>query len=278
MNAVHWDITVPVDASESSRRGVDFALDLGNQGATLHFCSVVDATSAYLGGATGAPIDPAPILAAMQVDAQRTCDRAVAAAQERGVTADGKVIFGAVVPAIERYAGQVHSNALVIGTHARTGAVRAVLGSVAESLMQSSSVPLVITHVDDVAGDGPVTVAIEAMPADRSAVLMAIDLARSRERSLSILTVSPGGRRRWAAAAVVLSDAADLARAAGIEFDLVTLTGHVADTIVASAQRRRSPMIVVGTSGRSDLARFVFGSVAAGVVERARMPVVVVRP
>jgi nucleotide-binding universal stress UspA family protein len=36
-------------------------------------------------------------------------------------------------------------------------------------------------------------------------------------------------------------------------------------------------MMVMGTHGRSPLARFVLGSVAAAVIERARIPVVTVR-
>jgi nucleotide-binding universal stress UspA family protein len=36
-------------------------------------------------------------------------------------------------------------------------------------------------------------------------------------------------------------------------------------------------MIVIGTSGRSDIARALVGSVAAAVVERAHVPVTVVR-
>ena len=36
-------------------------------------------------------------------------------------------------------------------------------------------------------------------------------------------------------------------------------------------------MIVIGTNGRSDLARMFLGSVAAAVIERAHVPVTVVQ-
>jgi nucleotide-binding universal stress UspA family protein len=276
MDAAMREVTVPVDSSASSRRGVAYALELGRKGAILHFCSVVDATAAYLGGAVGAPIDAAPIIQAMALDAQETCDDAVGAARSAGIAADGKVIYGSVVQAIGRYAREQNSSALVIGTHARSGAPRAILGSIAESLMQASTVPIVVTHADDAVGSGPITVAIDGTPASDGALQIAIGLARDQKRSLSILTVVAGGRRSWFDAQAILSDAGDLARLAGIGFETVTVEGHVPDTIIASAQRADSPMIVIGTNGRSDLARMLLGSVAAAVVERAHVPVTVV--
>lgn len=277
MNAAMREVTVPVDSSASSRCGVEFALELGRKGAILHFCSVVDATNACLGGAVGAPIDAGPIIQAMTLDAQQTCDDAVEAARSNGIEADGKVIFGSVVQAIGRYAREKNNSALVIGTHARRGVPRAILGSIAESLMQTSCVPVVVTHTDDAAGDGPITVAIDGTPAATAALEIAIDLARDQHRCLSILNVVAGGRKGWLAAQPILSNAGDVARLAGIEFELVTLEGPVADTIIASAQRQGSPMIVIGTNGRSDLARMLLGSVAAALIERAHVPVAVVR-
>lgn len=277
MKAAWWDLTVPVDASASSRRGVDCAIDLGLRGATLHFCSVVDATSACLDGATGALIDPAPLIRIMNEDAQATCDRAVNAARSNGIAADGKVVFGAIIPAISRFARERASNALVIGTHARTGASRTFLGSIAESLMQTAEVPVVVADTDDLEEDGPIMVAVDGTPAARAALHVALDLARAQKRTLSIINVVKHGRKHWLAAEPVLSEAADAARAANIAFELITMAGPPADSIIASARQEHSPMIVIGTSGRSDLARLVLGSVAASVVERAHVPVTVVR-
>ena len=277
MNPAMREVTVPIDSSASSRSGFEFALELGRNGTILHFCSVVDATNACLGGAVGAPIDAGPIIQEMTLDAQQTCDNAVEAARKAGVEADGKVIFGSVVQAIARYAREKNNSALVIGTHARTGVPRAILGSIAEGLMQTSCVPVVVTHTDDAAGNGPITVAVDGTPAAAAALEIAIDLARDQHRCLSILNVVAEGREGWLAAEPILDDAGDVARSADIDFELVTLEGPVADTIILSAQRQGSPMIVIGTNGRSDLARMFLGSVAAAVIERAHVPVTVVQ-
>ena len=71
MNPAMREVTVPIDSSASSRSGFEFALELGRKGTILHFCSVVDATNACLGGAVGAPIDAGPIIQEMTLDAQQ---------------------------------------------------------------------------------------------------------------------------------------------------------------------------------------------------------------
>jgi nucleotide-binding universal stress UspA family protein len=88
--------------------------------------------------------------------------------------------------------------------------------------------------------------------------------------------VVPSGEQ-WPDAAPILAAAADRVRATKLDFELVTLRGDAASTIVESAQRRGSPLVVMGTHGRSGVGRAILGSVAAAVIERARMPVVVVR-
>jgi universal stress protein A len=67
------------------------------------------------------------------------------------------------------------------------------------------------------------------------------------------------------------------ARAAGVRARGVLLEGPVHDRIVAAARKLRADMIVIGTHGRSGLARFVLGSVASRVVSHARCPVLTVR-
>ncbi len=269
---------MPVDSSTTARRGLDFAIEFAREGGRLHFCSVVDPTTVLVGGALGTPIDPTPIVKALEADAQRACDSAVASAAGSGIASDGCVLFGTVVSSIRRFAREKNSTAVVIGTHARSGASRIVFGSVAESLIEQSDVPVIVTHADDVAGgSGPITVAIDASAPSVPALAAALGLAKRLGRGLSIVNVVEGGRTDWATAEPILSNAAETARSAGLDFELVTLEGPVAETIVATAQRRGSPMIVIGTHGRRNAARLLLGSVAAAVLERARVPVMVVR-
>lgn len=75
-----------------------------------------------------------------------------------------------------------------------------------------------------------------------------------------------------------VQDASARAEAMGLPADTEVLEGDAADEIVALADNRDSPLIVVGTRGHSALVGTLLGSVSAGVVQQARRPVVVVNP
>lgn len=276
MSAAFAALTVPIDASAQGRHGVDVALRIARTGTRVHFCSVVETLAACV-GAPGALVDPLPLIDALEDAAKRICADAVAAAEQHGVAADGKVLFGAPAAEIVRFAHDTDSDGIVICTHARSGLARALAGSVAESVLAASDLPVIVVHAgDDVAAAGPVTVAVDGSPASGPALQTAIRIAQAREQTISVVhVVEPGAP--WAEAAAMLNEAAETARAANIDFELVTLRGHAAQTIVESARRRGSPMIVMGTHGRSGVARALLGSVAAAVIEHANVPVTVVR-
>jgi nucleotide-binding universal stress UspA family protein len=143
MDTPFLNVTVPVDGSETALRGVAHAIASGHTGTVLHFCSVVDIAAAGFGRSIAAPFDPLPIVEASEDDARRACDEAVALAKKSGLSADGKVVFGAIAPGICRYAEELGSDTIVIGTHARRGISRLVFGSVAENVLALSDIPVV---------------------------------------------------------------------------------------------------------------------------------------
>jgi nucleotide-binding universal stress UspA family protein len=67
------------------------------------------------------------------------------------------------------------------------------------------------------------------------------------------------------------------ANQAGVRARSVLLEGTPADRIVRAAKRHRADVIVMGTHGRSGLAKLFLGSVAERVVATAPCPVMTVR-
>jgi universal stress protein A len=59
----------------------------------------------------------------------------------------------------------------------------------------------------------------------------------------------------------------------GVEIELRLVSGDPAAAIVELAENEEADMIVMGTHGRTGLARLVMGSVAEAVVRRAKCPV-----
>ena len=277
MKTPFLSLTVPVDGSPAARRGIEYALTLARNGVKVHFCSVVDIMATGLSGAIGSPIDPVPVIEASEGDARMACSEAMALAERSGVTADYKIVFGAVAPAVCRYAKEVGSDAIVIGTNARRGVARFVFGSVAEGLLAVSAIPVIVVHSDDVVGTGgPITVAVDGSAPSRAALTLAIELARAWHVSLAIENVTGTSREKWREASELLDDSADAARAADVDFELITVAGRAADELVDDCRRRKSTAIVVGTGAHSKVAHFLLGSVAIDLLERARVPVIAV--
>jgi len=66
-------------------------------------------------------------------------------------------------------------------------------------------------------------------------------------------------------------------RKAGVRAAGLTMEGDPARQIVRAARSKRADLVVLGTHGRTGLARFIVGSLAARVVATAPCPVVTVR-
>ena len=277
MITVFDHLTVPVDGSATSDRGVAFALELAGPAGRVTFCSVVDPTLVCIPAAAGATIDPGPMLAVLDEDAAAFCARAAGAAAARGIAADTCVMHGTCVDQIESLVRRNGSDAIVIGTHGRTGVALGVLGSVAEDLMCRSDVPVVAVHADDVMRTGPVMVALDASPAASAALDTAIRIAAALSAPLALAHAFNGPAEDQSAVRDLLGDAATRARANGVEARRYPRTGRPGDAVVSAADEIEACMIVMGTHGRRSFERLVLGSVAAHVVEHARVPVVTVR-
>ena len=137
--------------------------------------------------------------------------------------------------------------------------------------------------------------ATDFSPASRAALAKAIELAR-RDRAPLVIAhvmtlpmpmlgdgyVSPATwdqiERGYRTTSQKKLDAVVArAKAAGVRTRGLLLEGQAHAQIVRAARRLRAGLLVVGTHGRSGLARFFVGSVAARVVAAAPCPVVTVR-
>ena len=65
---------------------------------------------------------------------------------------------------------------------------------------------------------------------------------------------------------------------AGVPYQYHIAVGHVADTIVRYAGEQHFDKILMGTHGRGGLMQALLGSVAHDVLERAPVPVTLVKP
>jgi len=126
-------------AVRAAETGVDLAQALGAEVAFVH---VVDASLAYSGD-TGPPASE--LIAAAKLDAKRL----VTALRQRLSPHSSVLEFiqvGTPSEEIVKAAKEWSADLLVIGSHGRGGMQRALLGSVAETVMRRAPCPLVVVR------------------------------------------------------------------------------------------------------------------------------------
>ena len=134
-----------------------------------------------------------------------------------------------------------------------------------------------------------ILVGYDGSTASRKAFDMALELAAKHGAELYVLSVarplevpdevegeavienSRAYHRR------LLAELKPLATAKGVTARFEVSVGHPAEQIIYDADRHGADLIVVGDRGRSNLARFLLGSVSKQVVQHAGHPVLVVR-
>jgi len=147
------NILVPTDLSEGAEEALDYACELAAQlGATVHLLNVIGIPAMgvpELGVAlTSTMIDT------MLADNQRSLD--VLANARRDRCAIGEVVLktGDARDTINQTARDLGCDLIVMGTHGRRGLSRALLGSVAETVVRSAPCPVLTVrpHLGDHSG------------------------------------------------------------------------------------------------------------------------------
>ncbi|HWO94468.1 MAG TPA: universal stress protein [Dehalococcoidia bacterium] len=187
---------------------------------------------------------------------------------------------------------------IVSGTHGRSGLNRALVGSVALTLMQHADRPTVFVPPGSPLRD--VTIRSIVYPVDGStlaeqALPIVEPLAKAGVRVHVVRVVPPSATlvpfaMPGAQGYIPVQVVEDLTAAAEVyvsEFakrlgpgraEPHTLIGTPARAITDFANEHKADLIVMTTHGRGAIGRVVMGSVADQVVRTARMPVLVYRP
>ena len=142
-------ILVPVDGSNTSRRGLKAAVGLAKaQRAKLVIVNVVDAVPIFATLEGAAAYDPG-MLEALRAGGKRILAKAAGEARKRGVKAKtvlAENIAGRVADVIVRQARKARADLLVLGTHGRRGLTRMVMGSDAELVVRYAPAPVLLVR------------------------------------------------------------------------------------------------------------------------------------
>ena len=134
-------ILVATDFSDTASAAFDYAVELAKQ-----LGAKVTAVHAYelpvYGFPNGALVASVEMTTRIMSAAQEALESACKARANRGVEITPLVRQGVTWEEVHRVAEEMDADLIVIGTHGRKGLSRALLGSVAESVVRHSPVPV----------------------------------------------------------------------------------------------------------------------------------------
>jgi nucleotide-binding universal stress UspA family protein len=141
-------ILVPVDGSETSKRGLEEAVKISKAlGCQLRLVHIVDDSALALNPETG--IAAAPLVEDFAEGGKEILESARALAHDQGVEAEVVLhenFTGRIADLIIDEARKWRADLIVMGTHARSGIKHAVLGSDAEAVLHGADVPVLLVR------------------------------------------------------------------------------------------------------------------------------------
>ncbi len=216
------------------------------------------------------------------------------------VPVDRKVAIGIPGEIIVGEISQETVDLIVMSTHGRSGLGRWVYGSVADEVMRRSTVPVLLvpaecqptTHKDRAPR---ILIPLDGSELSEEALDPALELAKVLGAELRLLRVVEPYPAAYAyadpsayimidptpeleAARAYLDQIAERLRAKGAVVEVKEEFGFAVTTITDTARAQAVDFIAMSTHGSSGLRRLIMGSVATGVVQRAAVPILIVRP
>ncbi|MGD2124049.1 MAG: universal stress protein [Gemmatimonadota bacterium] len=217
-----------------------------------------------------------------------------------GSRVDSTLLEGYVTEAIERHAGAIAADVVIMTTHGRTGVSRAWLGSVADSLVRHSNFPLFVIRPLDDGRSFPhprfdhFLVPLDGTPIGEKILVPTVELGKAMGARFTLLhVVSPhvtvGARvsplpaghlqERLAKAEEYLSGVTERLRDHGIEAEPLIESHYApARAILNTAEAQDVDLIAIATHGYTGVKRALLGSVTDKVLRASRWPLLLERP
>jgi nucleotide-binding universal stress UspA family protein len=290
---MYENVLIPTDGSPGTDGLVARALDLAAVAdETVHALFVIPRTD----GGRFSPTERKDFRDAMEAHGRTATGEIAERASSVGLDAVREIREGRPHDEILDYAGEQWIDLIVMGTHGRTGAERARLGSTTERVITSGEIPVLSVPLRT----EPLAVSSDrdryehvVIPTDGSefaarAAAHGLSIADRHESDVHVVYVvdeatynlkdSPrsivgllkdGGQR-------AMDDIAAQARNRDLAFDTEVLRGTPEDEVLAFADGVGADLVVLGTRGRAATSDQLLGSTTARVIERAGMPVLAV--
>jgi nucleotide-binding universal stress UspA family protein len=297
-------IMVPTDGSGFDREAIMVALRVAERSRAEVRLVRVHSTGAFLGMASS----PEAVMASADVlglERERIRGELDALAVECRNASNAKIGValedGPVPEALDRYASRNKVDLIVMSSHGRGGIARLSLGSVTDSLIRRTTIPVLIvkphpSYLDPQPGDPfrHIVVPLDGSSEAEQILPEVVALAKVEDSDLTLLRVveprtssqkaianenTPWWDKDVAAAEAYLFRTAEKLRQDGLPTKTDVVIGEdIAQSIADYAAREGADLVAIATHGRGGFSRALRGSVADVVTRTSRASVLVLRP
>jgi len=296
-------ILVPLDGSPLAEQSLPCAIALGRglPAELVLFRAVSIPTDAQeILEKAGAKSDA--LLGQFEAEADEYLSEIGSSLREAGLSVRHIVQHGQAAEVIVDYAKQMDIQQIVMATHGYTGTKHWTHGSVAERVLQTASVPLLLVRAQEKAAKDlrqPMLCQRILVPLDGSRVAeqvlpTATTVAQAFDAELILFQVPIVHVYGWMTGEwflpvqgvldmaeqdvqTYLSNVASRLKGQGIRVTTGTGIGSVAECIIQYAEANHIDLIAMCTHGRTGLARWALGSVADRVLRAGSLPILLVR-
>jgi nucleotide-binding universal stress UspA family protein len=296
-------ILVPLDGSRLAEQALPCAMTLGRGlSAQLILFRAVSIPSEVQDALDKARMKAAPLLERLEADANVYLEAMRNLTSSTDLRISHVVRRGPAAEAIVDYVERMDIHLLVMASHGYSGIKRWTHGSVAERVLQSTSVPVLLVRATEEA--------YRELPEARRCrrILVPLDGSKLAEQVLPIVTpiasalqceirllrvpvYSASGSMAGEGylplgisyetalqeAEAYLDHLAGNLRCQGMATSTATWSGPVAQAVIEYAQANDIDLIAMCTHGRTGIARWAFGSVADRVLRTGEKPILLVR-
>lgn len=296
-------IMCPTDGSGFDREAIGVALRIAERSQAKVRLVRVQCTGAFFGMESS--LEAATVsVEVLEQERDRILnelrDLATECKKTSGAEIEVSVEDGPVPDALHAYAKRNKVDLIVMSSHGRGGIARLSLGSVTDSLIRHTTIPVLVVkpHPSYLNPQAPDAFKRIVVSLDGSSVAEQVlpgvgALARVDASELTLLRVvvprtssqktvanerTPWWDKEVAAAEAYLFRTADKLREAGLRTRTDVVIGeNVAQSIADYAERESADLVAIATHGRGGLSRALIGSVADAVTRTSHTSLLVVR-
>jgi nucleotide-binding universal stress UspA family protein len=295
-------IMVPTDGSGFDREAIRVALKIADRTAARVRLVRVLATGTFFGvAAEGTPLP----LDVSRSERDSALSELYSLAAECRATSKADICVdlhaGPVSDVLQGYARRNDVDLIVMSTHGRSGISRLSLGSVTDSLIRHTTIPVLVvkpptSYLNPQVVDGfkRIIVPLDGSVLAEQILPRVLTLAKLEDAEITLLNVLipqsysqkeiadpvlPWWDRDVATAQTYLLRIAGGLRRDGVSVTTdIVIAENVANAIRDFASREKADLIAIATHGRGGLARMLRGSVADAIMHSGRMSMLVFKP